>query len=47
MMRAIANAMPPITSSGQPVSSSGISSRWWMAGSDTLRISSEHTVMPS
>ena len=26
---------------------SGISSRWWIAGSDTLRMTSEQTVMPS
>ena len=36
-----------MTSSGQPVRPSGTSSRWWIAGSDTLRISSEQTVMPS
>ena len=33
--------------SGQPVSPSGTSSRWWIAGSETFRISSEQIVMPS
>jgi hypothetical protein len=36
-----------MAASGSPVRCSGISSRWWIAGSDTLRISSEQTVMPS
>jgi hypothetical protein len=35
------------TASDQPVSCSGTSSRWWIAGSDTFRISSEQIVMPS
>ena len=39
--------MVPMTSSGSPVRFSGISSRWWIAGSDTFRISSEQMVMPS
>ena len=37
----------PIASTGSGVSPSGISTRWWIAGSATLRISSEHTVIPS
>ncbi len=41
------NAIVPIASSGSPVRCSGTSRRWWMAGSDTLRMSSEQTVMPS
>src|SRR5689334_5410389 len=41
------NATVPVTSSGSPVRWSGPSRRWWMAGSDTFRMSSEQTVMPS
>ena len=41
------NAIVPITCSGQPVRPSGTSSRWWIAGSETFRMSSEQTVMPS
>ena len=36
-----------MASAGRPVRPSGISSRWWIAGSDTFRISSEQMVMPS
>ena len=43
MMKAIV----PVTSTFQPVRCSGPSSRWWMAGSDTLRISRLAMVMPS
>ena len=44
---AATKAMMPIASPDSEVRPSGISSRWWMAGSETLRITSEHTVMPS
>ena len=47
MTSVITNPIPPMTSSGSPVRPSGASSRWWMAGSDTSRISSEAAVMPS
>ena len=33
--------------SGHPVSASGTSSRWWIAGSETFRMSREQTVIPS
>ena len=46
-MRAVANATPPMTASLHPVRLSGPSSRWWIAGSATFRISSEQIVMPS
>ena len=41
------NATVPMFSSGQPVSANGTSSRWWIAGSETFRMSSEQTVMPN
>ena len=37
----------PTAASGIPVSPSGTSSRWWIDGSETFRISSEQIVMPS
>ena len=43
MMNAIASTAP----SASPRAPSGTASRWCIAGSDTFRISSEHTVMPS
>ena len=42
-MNAIASTAP----SDSPVSPSGPASRWWIAGSETFRISSEQIVMPS
>ena len=47
MISAVANATPPMTASLHPVRPSGPSSRWWIAGSETFRISSEQIVMPS
>ncbi|MCY1241840.1 hypothetical protein D9M72_547630 [compost metagenome] len=44
---AATKAMIPIASPESEVRPRGISSRWWMAGSETFRITSEHTVMPS
>ena len=44
---AATKAMMPMASSDRDVRPSGISSRWWMAGSETFRITSEQTVMPS
>ncbi len=45
--RVTTNAMIVVTLSAHPVRWSGTESRWWIAGSDTLRISSEATVIPS
>ncbi len=44
---AATKAMMPIASAERDVRPSGISSRWWMAGSETFRITSEQTVIPS
>ncbi len=44
---AVTKAMMPMASPDRDVRPSGISSRWWMAGSETFRITSEQTVMPS
>jgi hypothetical protein len=41
------NAIVLTTSSGRCVRPSGAASRWWIAGSETLRMSSEAIVMPS
>lgn len=46
-MSATTNAIVEIISSPRPVAESGISRRWWSAGSETLRMRSEQTVMPS
>ena len=45
--RATTNAITEMAVADSEVSPSGISSRWWMAGSETLRMSSEQMVMPS
>jgi len=40
----------PVTSTtayGRPMASNGTASRWWIAGSETFRMSSEQMVMPS
>ena len=41
------NAMTSTAASDMPRASSGMAIRWWIAGSDTFRISSEQIVMPS
>ena len=41
------NAITSTIASARPVSPSGSASRWWIAGSETFRISSEQMVMPS
>ncbi len=44
---ATANDASVTPRSDRPVSPNGISSRWWIDGSATFRITSEQTVMPS
>ena len=44
---AMTKAIVAVAASDSPIRVSGISRTWWMAGSDTFRISSEQTVMPS
>ena len=44
---AMMNAMTSTAVSESPVRPSGTASRWWIAGSETFRISSEQIVMPS
>ena len=45
--RAIRNAIVSTIASPSPVSPRGSASRWWIAGSETFKISSEQIVMPS
>jgi len=43
----MANDTPDTAPAGSPTKPSGPSNRWWRAGSDTNKIISEHTVIPS
>ena len=47
MTRVMMNAIASTAPSASPSAPRGAASRWCIAGSETFRISSEHTVMPS